>query len=141
MTNLEIKTVNAVKSASRAVVKFDEKFYMGMLNDALTVGLPIISTDTAARLMAITYVYGGGNETLVLSPKFQCDCKYIQKKFGIQGCEVPDAKFATFLPGAITGWENFDKVVKFQTQILHLHSEVTSRNLKTQKCVRNGFMT
>ena len=97
MTNLEIKTVNAVKSASRAVVKFDEKFYMGILNDALTVGLPIISTDTAARLMAITYVYGGGNEALVLSPKFQCDCKYIQKKFGIQGGEVPDAKFASTL--------------------------------------------
>ena len=86
--------------------KFDEKFYMGMLDDALTVGLPIISTDTAARLMAITYVYGGGNETLVLSPKFQCDCKYIQKKFGIQGSEVPDAKFATFLQTYVKELEN-----------------------------------
>ena len=97
MTNLEIKTVNAVKSASRAVVKFDEKFYMGML---------IISTDTAARLMAITYVYGGGNETLVLSPKFQCDCKYIQKKFGIQGGEVPDADFASTLRSYVKELEN-----------------------------------
>lgn len=106
MTNLEIKTVNAVKSASRAVVKFDEKFYMGMLNDALAVGLPIISTDTAARLMAITYVYGGGNETLILSPKFQCDCKYIQKKFGIQGGEIPDADFASVLKGYVKELEN-----------------------------------
>ena len=106
MTNLEIKTVNAVKSESRAVVKFDEKFYMVMLNDALAVGLPIISTDKAARLMAIAYVYGGGNETLVLSPKFQCDCKYIQKKFGIQGGEVPDAKFATFLQTYVKELEN-----------------------------------
>lgn len=71
MTRIEQKTLEAVKSASIAVVKFDEKFYMGMLNDALAVGLPIISTDTAARLMAITYVYGGCNETLILSPKFQ----------------------------------------------------------------------
>ena len=106
MTRIEQKTLEAVNSASRAVVKFDEKFYMGMLNDALTVGLPIISTDTAARLMAITYVYGGGNETLVLSPKFQCDCKYIQKKFGIQGSEVPDAKFATFLQTYVKELEN-----------------------------------
>ena len=106
MTSIEQKTLEAVKSASRAVVKFDEKFYMGMLNDALTVGLPIISTDTAARLMAITYVYGGGNETLVLSPKFQCDCKYIQKRFGIQGGEVPDAKFATFLQTYVKELEN-----------------------------------
>ena len=106
MTNLEIKTENAVKSASRAVVKFDEKFYMGMLNDALTVGLPIISTDTAARLMAITYVYGGGNETLVLSPKFQCDRKYIQKRFGIQGCEIPDAEFASTLRSYVKELEN-----------------------------------
>ena len=106
MTNLQIKTVNAVESASRAVVKFDEKFYMGMLNDALAVGLPIISTDTAARLMAITYVYGDGNETLVLSPKFQCDCKYIQKKFGIQGGEVPDADFASTLRSYVKELEN-----------------------------------
>ena len=106
MTNLQIKTVNAVESASRAVVKFDEKFYMGMLNDALAVGLPIISTDTAARLMAITYVYGGGNGTLVLSPKFQCDCKYIQKKFGIQGGEVPDADFASTLRSYVNELEN-----------------------------------
>ena len=106
MASIELKTLEAVKSASREVVKFDEKFYMGMLNDALTVGLPIISTDTAARLMAITYVYGGGNETLALSPKFQCDCKYIQKKFGIQGGEVPDAKFATFLQTYVKELEN-----------------------------------
>ena len=106
MTRIEQKTLEAVKSASRAVVKHDEKFYMGILNDALTVGLPIISTDTAARLMATTYVYGGGNEALVLSPKFQCDCKYIQKKFGIQGSEVPDAKFATFLQTYVKELEN-----------------------------------
>lgn len=86
--------------------KFDEKFYMGMLNDALTVGLPIISTDTAARLMAITYVYGGGNETLILSPKFQCDCKYIQKRFGIQGGEIPDAGFASTLRSYVKELEN-----------------------------------
>ena len=106
MTRIEQKTLEAVESASRASVKHDEKFYMGILNDALTVGLPIISTDTAARLMAITYVYGGGNEALVLSPKFQCDCKYIQKKFGIQGGEVPDAKFATFLQTYVKELEN-----------------------------------
>ena len=86
--------------------KFDEKFYMGMLNDALTVGLPIISTDTAARLMAITYVYGGGNETLILSPKFQCDCKYIQKRFGIQGGEIPDADFSSTLRSYVKELEN-----------------------------------
>lgn len=118
MTNLEIKTVNAVKSASRVVVKFDEKFYMGMLNDALTVGLPIISTDTAARLMAITYVYGGGNETLVLSPKFQCDCKYIQKKFGIQGSEVPDAEFASVLKGYVKELENSKECPKWVHDIM-----------------------
>lgn len=106
MTRIEQKTLEAVKSASRAVVKHDEKFYMGMLNDALTVGLPIISTDTAARLMAITYVYGGGNETLVLSPKFQCDRKYIQERFGIQGGEIPDADFASTLRSYVKELEN-----------------------------------
>ena len=106
MTRIEQKTLEAVKSASRAVVKHDEKFYMGILNDALTVGLPIISTDTAARLMAITYVYGGGNEALVLSPKFQCDRKYIQERFGIQGGEIPDADFASTLRSYVKELEN-----------------------------------
>lgn len=106
MTSIELKTLEAVKSASRAVVKHNEKLYMGMLNDALAVGLPIISRDTAARIMAITYVYGGGNETLVLSPKFQCDCKYIQKRFGIQGGEIPDAEFASTLRSYVKELEN-----------------------------------
>ena len=106
MTRIEQKTLEAVKSASRAVVKHDEKFYMGILNDALTVGLPIISTDTAARLMAITYVYGGGNEALVLSPKFQCDRKYIQERLGIQGGEIPAADFASTLRSYVKELEN-----------------------------------
>ena len=106
MTSIELKTLEAVNSTSRAVVKHDEKFYMGMLNDALAVGLPIISIDTAARIMAITYIYGGGNETLVLSPKFQCDRKYIQKRFGIQGGEIPDADFASTLRSYVNELEN-----------------------------------
>lgn len=119
MTNLEIKTVNAVKSASRAVVKFDEKFYIGMLNDALAVGLPIISTDTAARLMAITYVYGGGNEALVLSPKFQCDCKYIQNRFGIQGGEIPDAEFASTLRSYVNELENSKECPQWVNELMN----------------------
>lgn len=57
------------------------------------VGIPAITTDTSARIMAIMYVHGGGEEEMVLNQKFVNDVKYIQRRFHIQGGEVPDETF------------------------------------------------
>ena len=57
------------------------------------VGIPAITTDTSARIMAIMYVHGGGEEETVLNQKFVNDVKYIQRRFHIQGGEVPDETF------------------------------------------------
>ena len=58
-----------------------------------SVGLPYITRDTAARIFAIVYVHGGGEEEMVLNRKFTNDVKYIQRRFHIQGGEVPDETF------------------------------------------------
>ena len=57
------------------------------------VGIPAITTDTSARIMAVMYVHGGGEEEMVLNQKFVNDVKYIQRRFRIQGGEAPDETF------------------------------------------------
>ena len=57
------------------------------------VGIPAITTDTSAKIMAIVYVHGGGEEEMVLNQKFVNDVKYIQRRFRIEGGEVPDETF------------------------------------------------
>ena len=37
------------------------------------VGIPAITTDTSARIMAVIYVHGGGEEEMVLNQKFVKD--------------------------------------------------------------------
>ena len=63
----------------------------------LSVGLPSLTLDTAARIMAVLYRYGGGMEEFSLSPHFVADCKYIQKRWRIDGGETPDAEFVSAL--------------------------------------------
>ena len=62
-----------------------------------SIDIPYITRDTAARIFAIVYVHGGGEEEMVLNRKFTNDVKYIQRRFGIQGGCVPEAEFASLL--------------------------------------------
>lgn len=67
------------------------------LEACLSVGIPAITTDTSARLMAIVGVHGGGEEEMVLNRKFTNDVLYIKQRFHIQGGEVPDQDFARLM--------------------------------------------
>lgn len=75
---------------------------------ALNCGLPIISTDTSARILAVVYVHGN-NEFMVHSPKFNVEREYIQKRFGIEGGVSPDAKIIPLIKQYIRELENFEK--------------------------------
>lgn len=62
-------------------------------NDAcLQLGIPSLTLPTCAKLMAIL-LHFGNNEAFVLSPHFRADCDYIQKRYGLNGGEVPDGDF------------------------------------------------
>lgn len=56
-----------------------------------------ISDDTCCKLLAITYIYGGGNEAFVLNYKLQTDIRYAQKRLNILGGEIPDLKLTPIL--------------------------------------------
>ena len=62
----------------------------------LSLGIPALTTPTAAKIMAILMHYGN-NEAFVLSPHFRADCEYIQKRYHIEGGETPDGEFAEYL--------------------------------------------
>ena len=58
----------------------------------LQLGLPSLTIDTSAKIMAVLYQYGN-NEAMVLNYHFVADCDYIQKRYHIQGGETPDVDF------------------------------------------------
>lgn len=72
-----------------------------------SIDIPYITRDTAARIFAIVYVHGGGEEEMVLNRKFTNDVKYIQRRFGIQGGCVPEAEFAHLLQGYVRELEDY----------------------------------
>ena len=58
-------------------------------NDACArLGIPSLTTDTCARIMAVLYVHGN-NEEFVLNHHFVADAEYIQKRFCLYGTGVP----------------------------------------------------
>ena len=59
----------------------------------LQCGLPAISLDTSARIMAVLHVESGCTTAVTHSPKLRADLKYIQRRFGIEGGATPDAAF------------------------------------------------
>jgi len=73
----------------------------------LAAGIPAITTDTSARLMAVLYVHGN-NEQMVFHKGFLADARYIQQRFRLYGTGVPDAEFVSLVQGYIKELETFD---------------------------------
>lgn len=75
------------------------------------VGLPIVSADNAARIMAVLYVHGN-NEDFVYSPKFNAEREYIQKRFCINGSETPDYGFLLLLKEYVKELKHYERLHK-----------------------------
>lgn len=79
--------------------------YCKWLESCKQVNLPAITTDTAARLMAVLYEYGN-NEGFTLSQKFLAEKDYIQDRFGLR-------EMCTLLhDGCIVGVSNIQNTLK-----------------------------
>lgn len=59
----------------------------------LSLGIPAITQDTSARLMAVLYVHGN-NELMTHHRGFLADVRYIQLRFHMHGTGTPPADFA-----------------------------------------------
>lgn len=62
--------------------------YAKWLQSCEAIGIPAITTDTCAKILAVTLELGN-NEFMVLNQKFQLDIKYICRRFYIEGGESP----------------------------------------------------
>ena len=57
-------------------------------------GLKPISTDTAAKILAIVYVLGGEREVFTHNEKLKSDIEYIQDVYGFKGGQTPNKEVA-----------------------------------------------
>lgn len=85
--------------------------YKRWLHDCLTVGIPAISTDTAARIMAVLYEYGN-NEGFTFNQKFLAEKDYIQDRFGLREMCVPKPEFHALLKQYVKELEEYQEAHK-----------------------------
>lgn len=65
------------------------EIYSQWLESCLHTGIPAISTDTAARIMAVVYLCAN-NENFTHNAKLRADLDYICKRWDIEGACYPN---------------------------------------------------
>lgn len=86
---------------------FDETLYKAILRTGDACGISIMPLRKAARLMAIIYVWGGGDEQFTGSPKLKADVEYIQEKYQLYGGGVPPVDFVLALQADVLALEDY----------------------------------
>lgn len=74
----------------------------------LSAGIPAITTDTCARLMAVLYVHGN-NELMTHHKGFLADVRYIQLRYHLHGSGTPDANFVGLLQDYVKKLESAEQ--------------------------------
>lgn len=88
-----------------------EDLYKNWLNTCRQADIPAISTDTAARLMAVLHEYGN-NEGFTYNPRFRADMEYIKARFGLHEMGTPDPEFHTLLRGYVKELQEYQTAHK-----------------------------
>ena len=84
-----------------------EQLQQDWLNACLAADIPAVTRDTAARLLAVLYVHGGGHEEMVMNRKFTNEMRYIQRRYGIEGGQRPDAQVVNLIQHYVTELEQY----------------------------------
>lgn len=87
--------------------------YREWLDSCRQMNLPAISTDMAARLMAVLHEYGN-NEGFTYNRKFLADMEYIQNRFGLREMCTPEPKFHTLLRQYIRELQDYQEAHKHE---------------------------
>lgn len=90
--------------------------YKRWLHNCLTIGIPALSLETSAKILACVCVLGN-NENMVMSPKCRADLEYIQKRYGIDGGEIPDLEIISPLKEYITELEQATEVPEWAAKL------------------------
>lgn len=86
---------------------FAERLQQDWLNACLAADIPAVTRDTAARLMAVLYVHGGGHEEMVMNRKFTNEMRYIQRRYGIEGGQRPDTEVVSLIQHYVRELEQY----------------------------------
>ena len=82
------------------------ELYRDWLGAFEAIGTPAISRDTAARILAVTYVHGN-NEALTHNTKYLQDIHHIGRMYHIEGGEVPDADVVMLMQRYVRELEHY----------------------------------
>ena len=85
-----------------------EQLQQDWLNACLAADIPAVTRDTAARLMAVLYVHGGGHEEMVMNRKFTNEMRYIQRRYGIEGGQRPDPEVVSLIQHYVRELEAYE---------------------------------
>jgi hypothetical protein len=82
------------------------ELYRDWLGAFAAIGTPAIGRDTAARILAVTYVHGN-NEALVYNDKYLQDIHHIEKMYRVEGGESPDADLVMLIKQYVSELEQY----------------------------------
>ena len=82
------------------------ELYRDWLGAFAAIGTPTIGRDTAARILAVTYVHGN-NEALVYNSKYLQDVHHIEKMYHVEGGESPDADLVMLIKQYVSELEQY----------------------------------
>ena len=82
------------------------ELYKDWLGAFAAIGTPAIGRDTAARILAVTYVHGN-NEALTMNRKYLQEIEHIQQMYHIHGAGTPDAEIIPLIQQYIKELEQY----------------------------------
>ena len=80
-----------------------------LTKSALAWALTIIGRALAAKILAVIYMYD--DERITYSDKLRADIKYIQARYNIYGCGIPDADLVELIKRRV------NELPKYRTNI------------------------
>lgn len=90
--------------------------YKDWLGAFQAIGTPAIGRDTAARILAVTCVFGN-NEALVYSKKYVAEIDHIKQMYHIDGGETPDGKIAPLIKEYVKELESDHQPTEWARQL------------------------
>lgn len=83
-----------------------DKLRKDWLSAFTSIGIPAVSRDTAARILAVVYVHGN-NEALVCNKKFLEEIDHIKQMYHVDGGESPDAEIVVLIKQYVEELEQY----------------------------------
>lgn len=87
-------------------MEHSSEIYRDWLEAFANIDTPAIGRDTAARILAVTYVHGN-NEAFVYNDKYLQDIYHIEKMYKVEGGETPNDELTTLINKYVNELEQY----------------------------------